>query len=50
MGVKPMAGYCYCYYYQGRPERGFFGLRQPPNILETTPALFNHISFRLQLS
>ena len=30
---------------QGWPERGLLGLRQPPppNILETTPALFNHI-------
>ena len=28
---------------QGWPERGLLGLRQPPNILETTSALFNHI-------
>ena len=28
---------------QGWPERGLLGLRQPPNIHETTPAFFNHI-------
>ena len=31
------------YQQQSWPERGFLGLRHPPNILETTPALFNHI-------
>ena len=33
----------YVHFRQGWPERGFLGLRQPPNILQTTPALFNHI-------
>ena len=28
---------------RGWPERKLLGLRQPSNILETTPALFNHI-------
>ena len=34
---------CTYTYVQGWPERGLLGLRQAPIILETSPALFNHI-------
>ena len=35
--------YVYIRPQQGWSERGLLGLQQPPNILETTPTLFNHI-------